>query len=239
MCGCKDCQGITLLKGTDGVGIVSITAQEDGTFVFLYSDGTTYTSPDLTGPQGIQGIQGIQGPAGTNGTDGTNGVIILHSEFVHSTSITTGAIETIGDPLGYSLVDWDTAPVNSVYEMEFDFTSNGASSVNLGTIAFYLNGSNTYIPDLVFGNPILPLLEDGPQALNVKITLTNINSTSGYVSLVATRSAGGSTATPVTVFGMSKTIVLAGGVVDALEVQVKVVANPITLERVIIKQINP
>lgn len=236
MCGCKDCQGITLLKGTDGVGIVSITAQEDGTFVFLYSDGTTYTSPDLTGPQGIQGIPG---PAGTNGTNGTDGVIILHSEFVHDTSTTTGAIETIGDPLGYSLVDWDTAPANSVYEMEFDLSSNGASSVNLGGIAFYLNGSNTYIPDLVVGNPILPLLEDGPQALNVKITLTNINSTSGYVSLVATRSAGGSTATPVTVFGMSKTIVLAGGVVDAVEVLVKVVANPITLERVIIKQINP
>ena len=236
MCGCKDCQGITLLKGTDGVGIVSITAQEDGTFVFLYSDGTTYTSPDLTGPQGIQGIPG---PAGANGTNGTDGVIILHSEFVHDTSTTTGAIETIGDPLGYSLVDWDTAPANSVYEMEFDLSSNGASSVNLGGIAFYLNGSNTYIPDLVVGNPILPLLEDGPQALNVKITLTNINSTSGYVSLVATRSAGGSTATPVTVFGMSKTIVLAGGVVDAVEVLVKVVANPITLERVIIKQINP
>jgi hypothetical protein len=236
MCGCKDCQGITLLKGTDGVGIVSITAQEDGTFVFLYSDGTTYTSPDLTGPQGIQGIPG---PAGTNGTNGTDGVIILHSEYVHDNSTTTGAIETLGNPLGYTLADWDTAPADSIYEMEFDFTSNGASSVNIGGIAFYLNGSNTYIPALVLGNPILPLLEDGSQALNVKITLTNINTTTGYVSLIATRSPGGTSVTPTIVFGMSKTIVLAGGVVDALEVQVKVVANPITLERVIIKQINP
>lgn len=239
MCGCKDCQGITLLKGTDGVGIVSITAQEDGTFVFLYSDGTTYTSPDLTGPQGPEGPEGPQGIPGNDGTNGTNGVIILHSKYVHSTSTITGAIQTIGDLAGYPIADWDTAPADSVYEMEFDFTSNGASSVNLGAIAFYLNGSNTYIPDLVVGNPILPLLEDGPQALNVKITLTNINSTSGYVSLVATRSASGTSATPVTVFGMSKTIVLAGGVVDAVEVLVKVVANPITLERVIIKQINP
>lgn len=72
MCGCKDCQGITLLKGTDGVGIVSITAQEDGTFVFLYSDGTTYTSPDLTGPQGEPGIDGTDGAPGTNGTNGSN-----------------------------------------------------------------------------------------------------------------------------------------------------------------------
>lgn len=58
MCGCKDCQGITLFKGKDGRGIVSITAQEDGTFIYLYTDGTTYISPDLTGPQGDQGVPG-------------------------------------------------------------------------------------------------------------------------------------------------------------------------------------
>ena len=69
MCNCKDCQGITLLKGTDGVGIVNITAQDDGTFIYLYSDGTTYTSPSLIGPQGIQGEQGIQGPQGIDGVD--------------------------------------------------------------------------------------------------------------------------------------------------------------------------
>jgi len=55
MCGCKNCQGITFLTGLDGRGIVSITAQEDGTFIYLYTDGTTYTSPDLTGPQGPPG----------------------------------------------------------------------------------------------------------------------------------------------------------------------------------------
>ena len=55
MCGCKNCQGITFLTGIDGRGIVSITAQEDGTFIYLYTDGTTYTSPDLTGPQGPPG----------------------------------------------------------------------------------------------------------------------------------------------------------------------------------------
>jgi hypothetical protein len=56
MCGCKNCQGITFLTGIDGRGIVSITAQEDGTFIYLYTDGTTYTSPDLTGPAGPAGV---------------------------------------------------------------------------------------------------------------------------------------------------------------------------------------
>jgi hypothetical protein len=41
---CKDCKGITLLKGENGVGIVSITDNNDGTFTILLSNGTTYTS---------------------------------------------------------------------------------------------------------------------------------------------------------------------------------------------------
>ena len=66
MCGCKDCKGITLLKGN---GIISTVDNEDGTFTITYSDGSTFTTSDLTGPQGIQGPQGVQGDAGTNGTN--------------------------------------------------------------------------------------------------------------------------------------------------------------------------
>ena len=61
MCKCKDCKSITLLRGTDGVGIVSITGNEDGTFTILLSNGTTFTTQDLTGPQGPQGIPGEEG----------------------------------------------------------------------------------------------------------------------------------------------------------------------------------
>lgn len=73
MCKCKDCKGITLLKGSDGRGIVSITDNGDGSLTFLYTDGTTYISPDFEGPQGIQGIQGIQGPIGPQGPIGLTG----------------------------------------------------------------------------------------------------------------------------------------------------------------------
>jgi hypothetical protein len=61
MCKCKDCKSITLLKGTDGVGIVSITDNNNGTFTILLSNGTTFTTEDLTGPQGPQGEPGING----------------------------------------------------------------------------------------------------------------------------------------------------------------------------------
>jgi hypothetical protein len=52
---CKDCKGITLLKGENGVGIVSITDNNNGTFTILLSNGTTYTSSNLTGAQGSYG----------------------------------------------------------------------------------------------------------------------------------------------------------------------------------------
>lgn len=73
MSGCKDCKGITLFKGADGRGIVSITDNGDGTLTVLYTDGTIYITPDFTGPQGIQGDQGIQGPVGPQGPQGDPG----------------------------------------------------------------------------------------------------------------------------------------------------------------------
>jgi len=51
MC-CNNCKEITLFKGTDGVGISSIVPNNDGTLTFYYTNGTSYTSPNLTGPQG-------------------------------------------------------------------------------------------------------------------------------------------------------------------------------------------
>ena len=61
MCKCKDCKSITLLRGTDGVGIVSITSNEDGTLTILLSNGSTFVTQDLTGPMGPQGNPGEDG----------------------------------------------------------------------------------------------------------------------------------------------------------------------------------
>lgn len=48
MCNCKDCKGITLLSGNDGVGIVSITYNEEtNQITVVYTNGTTYTSPTI------------------------------------------------------------------------------------------------------------------------------------------------------------------------------------------------
>ena len=61
---------------TAGNGIASVSDNGNGSLTFTYTDGSTYTTPILTGLQGQQGIQGAtgaQGPAGQNGTNGVNG----------------------------------------------------------------------------------------------------------------------------------------------------------------------
>lgn len=59
--------------GADGVGIVSTIDNGNGTFTINYSDGSSFTTSNLTGPQGVQGQQGIQGPAGNDGAPGVQG----------------------------------------------------------------------------------------------------------------------------------------------------------------------
>ena len=68
------------LPGANGVGITSTTDNGDGTFTFNYSDGSSFTTSNLTGPTGAAGSQGIQGLTG-NGiastTDNGNGTFTL------------------------------------------------------------------------------------------------------------------------------------------------------------------
>ena len=69
---CKtQCGGVTVFKGedgADGVGVVSTVDNGDGTFTITYTDGTTFTTSDLTGPTGATGATG---PAGTLPGSGT------------------------------------------------------------------------------------------------------------------------------------------------------------------------
>ena len=59
------------LIGSDGVGIVSTVNNGNGTYTFNYSNGSFFTTANLTGPQGAQGIAGPQGPQGPQGLAGT------------------------------------------------------------------------------------------------------------------------------------------------------------------------
>ena len=88
-----------VLQGIDGVGIASVTDNGDGTYTFNFTDGTSFTTSDITGPQGIQGVegpQGIEGPQGPQGIQGVEGPQGIQ-----------GAQGPSGEDGGFSLNNWD------------------------------------------------------------------------------------------------------------------------------------
>ena len=62
--------GIDGINGANGNGIASTTDNGNGTFTFNYTDGSTFTTSNLTGPMGAQGPAGADG---VNGLDGATG----------------------------------------------------------------------------------------------------------------------------------------------------------------------
>ena len=94
MCGCKDCQGITLLSGNDGKGIVSVTSNGDGTFTYLYTDGTTYITPNLNGANGTNGTNGATGATGATGPQGPAGVCPCEQVFYTSERLGVDSVAT-------------------------------------------------------------------------------------------------------------------------------------------------
>jgi hypothetical protein len=67
-------QGVPGPAGTNGIGITSTINNGNGTYTFNYSDGSSFTTSNLTGPQGPQGIQGLQGATGPQGPIGLTGL---------------------------------------------------------------------------------------------------------------------------------------------------------------------
>jgi hypothetical protein len=76
-------QGVQGPSGANGTGIVSTINNGNGTYTLNYTDGSSFTTANLTGPQGPQGpigltgpqgLQGLQGPTGATGPQGTIGL---------------------------------------------------------------------------------------------------------------------------------------------------------------------
>lgn len=69
-------QGAQGPAGQDGVGIFTTITNDNGSFTLVFTDGSSYTTPSLVGPQGAQGPQGepgSTGPQGEQGAVGTDG----------------------------------------------------------------------------------------------------------------------------------------------------------------------
>lgn len=143
------------LKGDTGddLTITQITYNGNGTFNWLFSDGTTYVTPDLRGPKGDTGDQGIKGDQGisvhhikgTSTTDG-EGDFATYGE-IDTYTVYADADETIN--LGFFRVNNGAAKEDQyglMYKSTYDTNSNGVvdNSERLGgqLPEYYVNTAN-------------------------------------------------------------------------------------------------
>ncbi|MEZ2416238.1 hypothetical protein ACA086_14865, partial [Muriicola sp. E247] len=67
-------QWIDLCNGSANKGTFTFVDNNNGTFTINYSDGSSFTSSNLTGPQGPAGPAGADGADGSDGVDGAQGI---------------------------------------------------------------------------------------------------------------------------------------------------------------------
>lgn len=146
---------------------MSITDNGDGTFTILMSDGTTWTSDDLTGPQGIPGINGTNGTNGKsayqvavdNGFVGTESQWLASLEGPQGPSGTsyTGIKQIIFtaanmEPVGNNYSSTYTVPAN-VYSLEVELVGGGGSAAYLNNQIYAGGGGADYVKKVINVTP--------------------------------------------------------------------------------------
>ena len=130
-------QGIAGNDGADGNGIVSATNNGDGTFTLTFDDGTTFTTDDLTGPQGATGGDGPQGIAGNDGADGDSAYDIWLS--LGNTGTEQDFIDSLTGPQGPTGSAGNS--ITPVYNNRF--TSSGSYTIPNGVNRIFLEFTGT------------------------------------------------------------------------------------------------
>ena len=160
-------QGLT---GATGNGIASSANNGDGTFTLTFTDGTTFTTDDLTGPQGLTGATGETGATGNgiassaNNGDGTftltydDGTTFTTDDLTGPTGATgatgssgSNSIEFLlnmpslytGPEDGvYTEYAWDTSGKKMMIRLLFTIKSN--DNIGNGTFSIRDNNDNVY-----------------------------------------------------------------------------------------------
>lgn len=170
-------------QGADGVGIVSTVNNGNGTYTFNYSDGSSFTTGDLTGPAGATGATGPQGPAGATGPQGPAGPTwsILTDNFntTGNLVITTDQPATITSSNAAWLCASTTATTNAntglrylgtSTNQSFDFVTNNLVRGRLSNLGeFFIGTTNTVLAgDLMNGvsNTTFPWAVNGYSSFN-------------------------------------------------------------------------
>lgn len=83
---------------SSGLTIISTVDNGDGTFTFIYSDNSTFTTSDLTGPAGSTGATGPAGTTGQNATDAYGTAQITATVSMTTYTLIPGLTQTITVP---------------------------------------------------------------------------------------------------------------------------------------------
>ncbi|MBE8722086.1 collagen-like triple helix repeat-containing protein, partial [Sphingobacterium pedocola] len=133
--------------GVDGVGVASTVNNGNGTFTINYTNGTSFTSSDLTGPAGHdgpvgapgeagpQGIQGDPGPQGPAGVDGVGGVTQA------GTGVSVTGAGTVANPyiVSSTVTDTDDQTITDL-------------SITGGVLSTTIENGNTQTLNLISGD---------------------------------------------------------------------------------------
>jgi len=147
--GLNGTNGLNGLNGMDGVNgtsltMLSITNNFDGTFTWYFSDGTNFTTSNLTGQQGTQGIQGIAGINGIDGLNGTNGL-----DGLNGTNGLNG-IDGVNGSQGIQGIQ-GIAGVNGTNGINGVNGTNGINGLNATDIGLFEKGNGNFS---IVANPI-------------------------------------------------------------------------------------
>jgi hypothetical protein len=139
--GAKGEEGPQGAKGADGVGIQSIANNADGTLTIYLTNGQSYTTGDLTGPQGDKGDAGAAGAAGAKGDTGAQGVEGIQGPPGPNMIVAMGCVDWEGNLIeGYNVSGcaWVDSPPYDRVEITFtNFTY--AAGAYVTTITPFFN----------------------------------------------------------------------------------------------------
>ena len=127
-------------KGLDGVKGEDLTVDQilynyDGTFTWLFSDGTAYITPDLRGPKGAKGEQGVKGDTGAG----------VHHIKGTSTTDPEGDFGSESEKDTYTMY----ADANEEWPLGWFVVQNGAGAYSLAIKEGYTGTKEEFYKELV------------------------------------------------------------------------------------------
>jgi hypothetical protein len=191
--------------GADGNGIDEIINNGDGTFTYVFTDSTTYTTPSLIGPSGSAGPQGPPGTAVLGGIDNFNPqiryvaysgsvndrveILSTADAFTRKTWTRSGTTVTIAaDSHNLSTGDCVVARnvnVNYIYSI-INVIDNNTFTITVPSSGATVGSMATYIPAFKVnsftqgGATIVAPTTGGAQVNSINIT-TGVKTTSNFL----------------------------------------------------------